>query len=50
MTARLGWGDVCLGSDIYTGYMRIMYATFSVCFKFLTLLVFEISGTQKSGN
>ena len=27
-----------------------MCATFGVCFKFLTLLVFEISGTQKSGN
>ena len=26
-----------------------MSATFGVCFKFLTLLVFEISGTQNSG-
>ena len=28
--------------------MWIMFATFGVCFKFVTLLVFEIPGTQKS--
>ena len=33
----------------YTDYMWIMCATFSVWFKFLNLLVFEISGTQISG-
>ena len=27
-----------------------MCATLGVCLKFLTLLVFEIFGTQKSGN
>ena len=37
-------------SKICTGYMWIMCATFVACFKFLTLLVFHISGTQKSGN
>ena len=32
---------------IYTGHMWIMCAIFIVCFKFLTLSVFEISSTKK---
>ena len=37
-------------SNICADYMWIMCATFGVCFKFLTLFVFEMYGTQKSGN
>ena len=37
-------------SNIYTGYVWIMCATFGVCFKFPTLLVIDISDKQKSGN
>ena len=36
--------------EIYAGYMGIMCPTFDTCLKILTLLVFEILGTQKSGN
>ena len=37
-------------SKNYTGYTWKMCVTFCVCFKFLTLLVSKVSGTQKSGN